>query len=90
MHDAHASGRKSSLPHVRQGAPIHSMCSSRMQVYLAAHFLHKSMPPQKQCELTIHLPSEVFWLYPPQVALIPGQDQSVHCVLEVDSAVCQS
>lgn len=48
------------------------------------------MPPQKQCELTIHLPSEVFWLYPPQVALIPGQDQSVHGVLEVDSAVCQS
>lgn len=48
------------------------------------------MPPQKQCELTIHLPSEVFWLYPSQVALMPDQDQSVHGVLEVDSAVRQS
>lgn len=36
------------------------------------------------CELAIYLPSEVFWLHPSQVALIPGNDQPVHGVLEVD------
>lgn len=39
---------------------------------------------QQPCELTLHLPTDLYWVYPAQKTNVPGHDQALAGVLEID------